>query len=115
MKKSDLKSMALDELWSLHEEIASELARKMLAEKERLDQRLQQLAVSPGEPATKNANARRPYPQVSPKYRNPAEPSEMWSGRGKTPRWLTAQLKSGKKLDDFRIQRSGNLARRPGR
>jgi DNA-binding protein H-NS len=122
MKNSNLKSMGLDELWALHEEIASELASKMLAEKARLEQRLQQLAMSPvetatkkGVTATKTVHARRPYPQVSPKYRNPAEPSETWSGRGKTPRWLTAQLKSGKKLDDFQIQRSNNLARRAGR
>jgi DNA-binding protein H-NS len=47
--------------------------------------------------------ARRRYPQVFPKYRNPAEPSETWAGRGKKPRWLAAQLKSGKQIDDFRI------------
>jgi hypothetical protein len=49
------------------------------------------------------SHARRSYPQVFPKYRNPAEPSETWAGRGKRPRWLTAQLKSGKQIDDFRI------------
>ena len=27
-------------------------------------------------------------------------------GRGKQPRWLVAQLRVGKKLDDFRIDRS---------
>jgi hypothetical protein len=34
------------------------------------------------------------------------KPSETWAGRGKQPRWLTAQLRSGKLLDDFRIQPS---------
>jgi DNA-binding protein H-NS len=38
-----------------------------------------------------------------PKYRNPLKASETWSGRGKKPRWLTKQLKSGRKMDDFRI------------
>ena len=51
----------------------------------------------------KMSHARRPYPQVFPKYRNPVEPSETWAGRGKKPRWLTAQLESGKQIDDFRI------------
>jgi hypothetical protein len=37
------------------------------------------------------------------KYINPAQPSETWAGRGKQPRWLAAQLKSGKRSDDFRI------------
>jgi DNA-binding protein H-NS len=45
---------------------------------------------------------RRPYPKVLPKYRNP-KGGETWTGRGKQPRWLTAQLKSGKKLNDFLI------------
>ncbi|MGA7804928.1 H-NS family nucleoid-associated regulatory protein [Bradyrhizobium sp.] len=115
MKSADLESMGIDQLWSLREEIASELSRKMLAEKAQLERRLRQLAASPEEAATNKASARRPYPRVSPKYRNPAEPSETWTGRGKTPRWLTAQLKSGKKLDDFRIQRSNNRTGRSGR
>jgi H-NS histone C-terminal domain len=65
------------------------------------DQRLRELGLD-DEPH-KISHARRPYPQVFPKYRNPAEPSETWAGRGKKPRWLTAQLKSGKRIDGFRI------------
>jgi DNA-binding protein H-NS len=99
MKPRDFKSMSADELWSLHERVVSVLTRKMSAEKARLDQRLRQLSREPH----KMSHAPRPYPQVFPKYRNPAEPSETWAGRGKKPRWLTAQLKSGKRIDDFRI------------
>jgi DNA-binding protein H-NS len=46
---------------------------------------------------------RRKYPRVYPKYQNPQEPSETWSGRGKTPRWLVAALKTGHKLEEFAI------------
>jgi DNA-binding protein H-NS len=100
----DFKSMSMDELWSLHEFVSSALAGKIQAETARLDQRLRQLGLGPGSHNVKNvSHARRPYPQVFPKYRNPAQPSETWAGRGKKPRWLTAQLKSGKKIDDFRI------------
>jgi DNA-binding protein H-NS len=49
---------------------------------------------------------RRPYPSVPPKYRNPNQPSETWAGRGKQPRWLVAQLRSGKRIDDFKIKKS---------
>jgi DNA-binding protein H-NS len=52
----------------------------------------------------KALRVRRPYPVVVPKYRNPEQPSETWAGRGKTPRWLAAQLKSGRRIDDFRIR-----------
>jgi DNA-binding protein H-NS len=49
---------------------------------------------------------RRPYPRVLAKYRNPNDPKETWTGRGKQPRWLAAQLRSGKKLDQFLIRGS---------
>lgn len=39
---------------------------------------------------------------VAPKYRDAAS-GATWTGRGKQPRWLAAAIKSGKKLDDFRI------------
>ncbi len=115
VKQSDLKSMTVDELWSLHEQVASLLAGKLAAEKTRLEQRLRKLAGSAGAISANGATARPPYPQVFPKYQNPARPSETWAGRGKTPRWLAAQLKSGKKLDDFRIQRPNSRARRSRR
>jgi DNA-binding protein H-NS len=103
MKTHDLKSMSVDQLWSLHQAVASALASKLLAEKTQLERRLRELGQSVTQ-STKPSHARRPYPQVFPKYRNPNQPSETWAGRGKQPRWLTAQLRSGKKLDDFRIQ-----------
>jgi len=104
MKPYDLKSMSVDELLSLHEFVSSALARRIPAETARLDQRLRQLALGPvSHNVKKMSHARRTYPQVFPKYRNPAKPSETWAGRGKKPRWLTAQLKSGKQIDDFRI------------
>jgi DNA-binding protein H-NS len=102
--------MSVDELWALHELIASELTRKIPAEKARLEQRLRELKAGIGDKGP--THARRPYPQVFPKYRNPAQPHETWAGRGKQPRWLTTQLESGKKLDDFRIQQPSKRARR---
>jgi DNA-binding protein H-NS len=103
MKLTDLKSLTLDELWSLHEEIAPVLARKMEAAKKILEHRLQQLHLSTGSSVPETTNGQQSYRRVYPKYRNPAKPAETWAGRGKQPRWLTAQLKLGKKLDDFLI------------
>jgi DNA-binding protein H-NS len=41
--------------------------------------------------------------KLKPKYRNPADKSQTWAGRGIRPRWLVAALKGGKKLDDFAV------------
>jgi DNA-binding protein H-NS len=32
---------------------------------------------------------------VAPKYRNPADHSQTWSGRGRQPRWFKAALRKG--------------------
>ena len=102
MKLTDLKSMSINELWALHEELDVALARRISAEKTQLDQRLRLLKFRAS--GTRVRRERRPYPPVFPKYRNPDNPSETWAGRGKLPRWLTAKLSSGKKLEDFLIR-----------
>ncbi len=40
---------------------------------------------------------------AKPKYANPANASETWSGRGRRPHWVTAALASGKSLNDIAI------------
>jgi DNA-binding protein H-NS len=110
MNPHNLKSMSVDELWSLHELVVSVLARKISSEQAGLEQKLRELGQNTPDSIKKVSHARRPYPQVFPKYRNPVRPSETWAGRGKQPRWLTAELRSGKKLDDFRIQPASSAA-----
>jgi len=104
MNRHDLDFMSVDELWSLHELVVSVLTRKISSERSELEKKLRALGQNiPAIIAKASHQSRRPYPLVFPKYRNPARPLETWSGRGKQPRWLTAELRSGKKLDDFRI------------
>ena len=105
MEKNDLKAMSLEELWNLREEVILRLGAKLVAEKARLEERLRKLP-------WQDHRKRRPYPKVYPKYQNPENLAETWSGRGRQPRWLSPQLRSGKKLDDFRIHNSSDHARR---
>jgi DNA-binding protein H-NS len=115
MKKTNLEAMSVDDLWSLHEEISRILSARITSEKRELEKRLAILnrgrdAIERGDaPQSYNADgkARRKYPRVFPKYRNPQTPSETWSGRGKQPRWLVAAMESGRKIDDFRIREAG--------
>lgn len=105
----DIRSLSTDELWVLREKIAATLDAKLTAEKETLEKRLWRLR-KVGVEHTVKVSKRRPYPVVFPKFRNPDDPSETWAGRGKQPRWLRKQLRSGKRMDDFRI--SSSLAAR---
>ena len=107
MENYDLKSMSVDQLWNLHERLVSELSRKIRAEKATLEYRLRTLGVAASNESSDRK--RRTYPKVLPKYRNPKNRAETWAGRGKQPLWLTAQLRSGKRLDDFLIKRASGL------
>jgi DNA-binding protein H-NS len=40
---------------------------------------------------------------VPAKYRNPGDPTQTWSGRGKRPRWFIDALDRGKKESDLLI------------
>ncbi|MDM1249126.1 H-NS family nucleoid-associated regulatory protein [Acinetobacter sichuanensis] len=40
---------------------------------------------------------------VEPRYRNKNNASDTWTGRGKQPRWLVAEIEKGAKLEDFLI------------
>lgn len=42
--------------------------------------------------------------KVAPKYRHPADASKTWAGRGMPPKWMSAELAKGKKLEDFLIK-----------
>jgi DNA-binding protein H-NS len=109
--KDDLEAMSFDELWSVHEEISRVLSAKIMSEKCELEKRL--AVLNRGRDSIEGSTdvqssgvygrVRRKYPRVFPKYRNPQMPSETWSGRGKQPRWLVAAIKSGRKIEEFKI------------
>ncbi|QND75282.1 H-NS family nucleoid-associated regulatory protein [Tardiphaga robiniae] len=117
-KKIDLEAMSVDELWKLHEELSGLLSARMTLEKRELEKRLAQLRreehyAAPEEldlPGRAQPRARRAYPRVLPKYRNPENPNETWSGRGKQPRWIAAALDAGRQIDDMLITNGSKVA-----
>lgn len=51
--------------------------------------------------AVRVSGARKP---VAPKYRNPANNAETWTGRGRKPLWVQAALNQGRTLDSLLIK-----------
>jgi DNA-binding protein H-NS len=89
------------------------LSARIRAERHELEQRLAVLnrgmdVVGQTDARLINGKPRRKYPRVLPKFRNP-QTSETWSGRGKRPRWLVAAMRSGRKIDEFRIGEGNDL------
>ncbi len=42
--------------------------------------------------------------KVAPKYRNPADLNQTWTGRGVSPKWMQALVDSGRDKSDFLIK-----------
>jgi DNA-binding protein H-NS len=83
MNYREFEKMELDDLWDLHQRVMRVLDRKLDSEKRKLQGQLDELGRKFGG-APKDIRQRRSYPKVEPKYRNPNDPSETWSGRGRT-------------------------------
>jgi DNA-binding protein H-NS len=99
--KSDFEQMSVEDLWHIRDELTQILSKKLNEEKGRLEKRLSELS---GDPiVNRPKDARRPYPEVQQKYRDPANPTRTWSGRGRQPGWVIAHLESGKKLEELLI------------
>jgi DNA-binding protein H-NS len=102
---SDLNAMSLAELKKLQKDVAKaiesfeERQRKaVLAEVDAIARErgftIEQLV---GQAV---AGARKP---ATPKYANPADRTQTWTGRGRKPRWVIEALDAGKSLDDLAI------------
>jgi DNA-binding protein H-NS len=107
----NLKSMSIDMLSKLREQVDAILGSKVMEERRSVhDQlgKLERLTSSGLQIKGRRGGARG---AVAPKYRNPENPAETWAGRGLKPRWLAAALKTGKKLEDFSIAAAGKKTR----
>ena len=110
-RPSKLASMSVEALLQLRDDIGSVLSRKA-------GQLQTQLAAlgdggwtakkAVGRPRGSKMKGRK----VAPKYRNPKNRSVTWAGRGAMPRWMAAEIKKGKKREDFAISKSAAKAKR---
>jgi len=106
-KAARAEGYSLDELFA--GAAADAAAPTKRATKKRAGKRAgKRAAVAADKPVTKKrgrpaGTGSRAGGKVAPKYRNPANPSEVWSGRGMAPRWMAAYLQQGKAKDDFLI------------
>ena len=91
-KHSALSDAPSDELWALYQDVQFELAARLENQIRELEDRLR--LVKP------EAVARSPPRKL---FRNPAEPHEEWTGRGRRPHWLTRLLKTGVSIEELEV------------
>lgn len=109
MSAIDLSSYNLGELKDLQVNIEKEIKsrqqqevkkarEKILAIAQDLGVTVEQLLANGGGRTTGSSGTK-----VQPRYHNPADKSQTWTGRGRQPKWIADGLAGGKTLDDFRI------------
>lgn len=102
---TDLNSLSLKELKDLQSQVAKAISgfedrrkRHALAE---LEEKAKAMGFSLAELTGVTAGRKR-TPSM-PKYANPANKSDTWSGRGRKPRWFSDALAKGKKPESMAI------------
>ena len=111
-----LTSMSFDDLVALRDNVVRIISTKASSARRELETKLAALdGLGIGGDAKRGPKARGSKlkgRKVPAKYRNPKNHAETWAGRGATPRWLRAELKAGRKLEDFAIAKAGRKAKR---
>lgn len=96
-RPSNLSSMSVDALLKLRDDIGEVLNQKADELKGQLSR------LSSGDDGRTSGRATKGR-KVAAKYQD--SEGNTWAGRGAQPRWLTAAIKSGKKREDFLIDKS---------
>ncbi len=106
----ELNAYSIPELKQLIEKAQSEIVRKEQVQVKEVRTKMEELASSVGlsledvlkfSAGGKGRKAGKPAGVV--RFRNPANPDQTWSGRGKQPNWLKDAMARGATKDDFAV------------
>lgn len=107
MAKIDLAGYTLGELKGLQHDVERAIKDRQQQEVQRAREQILAIAKEAGvsvedllgNPGTKPK--KKDGKKVEPKYQNPNDTSQTWTGRGRQPKWMAEALANGKKPDDF--------------
>ena len=103
MAKISLDKLSLEELKTLRKDVDKAIAG--FAEKKRQEAKkaLEDVAAKHGMSLDEilGGTAKRKKSKAAAKYRNPEDPSQTWSGRGRQPAWYKAAISKGKKPENM--------------
>jgi DNA-binding protein H-NS len=101
MRDSQLAKMSLKELTTLQTRVAQAIAEKRIEERSEVRAKMEELARASGFSVAELFGGRGgKRGKVAPKYRNPKDPSQTWTGRGRRPTWI---VEAGGNIERFLI------------
>src|SRR5689334_23905523 len=105
MARLNLDKMLYAELSKLRSNIERMMLEKQSSERSALRQKMAEMAEAAGMSLEALlGRGRRGKGSVAPKYRDPKNPENTWTGRGRMPLWMVAATKGNKaKKEDFPI------------
>ena len=103
--KVNLSKMSLDQLKALKKDVEKEIADFEVKKRAEALKEIQEVAKKHGVSVDEllGKKSKRGKSKILPKYRNPDDESQTWSGRGRQPDWYKAAISSGKKPADLEI------------
>src|SRR5262245_7453930 len=113
MPKVNLSRMTVEALMDLRKRVDETLLKHRAEIEQQLERMDRAIAVAGSARVVRGGRSALRGRKVPPKYRGPS--GETWAGRGARPVWLVAAIKSGKKLDDFLIDKSARKGRKKRR
>ena len=103
-RSKNIENMSFAELAAMQARIERAKIEKQSSERAALKEKLADMAKKAGFDLRELFNGRKGKGKVAVKYRDPGNPANTWTGRGRMPRWMTAATKGGKaKKEDFLI------------
>lgn len=99
----DLESMSRDELKKLIVDAQKALKTVDTRRRSEAKRAAEQAAKEYGFSLEEILNAGGKSTKGMPKYANPADPSQTWTGRGRKPNWVIEAMEAGKSIDDMAI------------
>jgi len=96
---TDLSDYNFGELKGLLFEVDKEIRTRQRQETAQARERILAIAKEAGLPAQQLLGD---GAVTSPRYRNPLDARQTWSGRGRQPKWVAAALDAGGTLDDLK-------------
>jgi DNA-binding protein H-NS len=106
MARNDLDKMSYAELSAMEQRVARLKTEKQDAERSAVRKKVTDFAKEHGFDIRDLVGGRgKGKGSVAVKYRDPSNPNNTWTGRGRMPRWMAAATKGGKaKKEDFLIK-----------
>lgn len=106
MADLDLDGLSSAQIVALQNRLAAQLEAKRASEKVELVAQIVRLVDASGYDMPEIlAMLSRQVATTTAAYVNPNDPTEIWSGQGRRPKWLKALVDAGHSLDDFRSSR----------